>query len=268
MKKATTALQLVAGLSVLAFLAVAMFALLQYVAGQQATAPLAQATAPVGYPPPATRFPPTLTLPSGYPQPPATSTWSPAQFTAIAQTGEAFVATNVAEATQAATRIAEMTASAPSNPRIGPQTVYDLEGQYSLQLFEGWRAYVGGTTVIVNYDTSQQLDSHTYPPGGLKIQIGVGKLEEGQSFDAWLSHWRSISTSFDKLVPTLEATEPLPITVGAYGGVTYYIGDVRRVKEIVLPLPDGRIVIIGLTPAESPAMQEALSMLATLNALP
>jgi len=234
MKKVAIALQLVAGLFVLTFLALAMLALLQYVAGQQATAPLAQATAPVGYPPPATRFPPTLTLPSGYPQPPATATWSPAQFTAIAQTGQAFVATNVAEATHVATRIAELTASAPPNPRVGPQTIYDPEGHYSLQLFEGWRAYIGGTTVIVNYDESQAPDVHTFPEGGLKIQIGAGNLPAGKTFDQWLTEWIALETSVDVAGKGASATKPQPYTLGRYNGVTFTI--------LALSLPSRRLI--------------------------
>ncbi|MGQ0602519.1 MAG: hypothetical protein ACT4QE_12595 [Anaerolineales bacterium] len=180
------------------------------------------------------------------------------------------VATRAAEETAViGTRIAELTASAPPpNPRIGPQIIYDLEGQYSLQLFQGWQAYLGGTTIAVNYDFDVALPPDTFPPNGLKIQIGIGRLEEGQSFEEWLVSWRAISTAFDELVPTLEATEPQPITVGAYEGITYFIEDRDRVKEIILPQEDGRVVIIGLTPADSPAMQEALSMLATLNVTP
>ncbi|MGQ0602520.1 MAG: hypothetical protein ACT4QE_12600 [Anaerolineales bacterium] len=63
MKKATTALQLIAGLFVLTFLALAMFALIQYAAGRQAAVPLARATSPVGYPPPVTGLPATPTWP-------------------------------------------------------------------------------------------------------------------------------------------------------------------------------------------------------------
>ncbi len=155
-------------------------------------------------------------------------------------------------------------------PEGAPVIITDPEGNFSLRLLPGWRAYVGGTTVIINYDDENLGGEGNFPPGALKIQIGVGKLEPGQSFEQWLSDWMAISTSFppDFPQPTLTATDSQPYTLGRYEGVTYFINSEPRVLEIVLPVSDGRAIVISLTPADSPALSEALSMLSALDILP
>jgi hypothetical protein len=139
-----------------------------------------------------------------------------------------------------------------------------------LQLLPGWHAAVGGTTVIVNYDETNLGSEGDFPPGAMKIQIGVGVLEQGQTFEQWLSNWISVSVAAppDSGLSPITATWPTRSTIGRYEGVTYFLNGQPRVQEIILPLNDGRIIIIGLTPADSPALPEALSILSPLNVSP
>ncbi len=254
MKRAWDFAQVVGGLVLLGMMAVGLIAVFQAARGG-APVPALQVTVQTteGYPP----LPDVTIVPQGYPLPTPAPTLSPPEVTA---TWGAW--------------IAEATASVPTplptpGPLIGPQIIYDPSGQFTMTLLSGWRAYVGGTTVIINYDDEQLSDVHTFPPGGLKIQIGVGELDPGESFEQWLSNWIAISLSPppDSGLPNLTATEPQPYTLGNYDGVTYIINDEYSIMEIVLSLSAERVMVIGLTPADSPALPEALSMLSTVEAL-
>jgi hypothetical protein len=148
-----------------------------------------------------------------------------------------------------------------------PYLITDPVNHFSLILLPGWHAHVGGTTVIFNYDDENFGGEGNFPPGGLKIQFGVGDLEPKQSFEQWLAKWiaSSIAPPPGSSSPSLTATEPRPYTLGKYRGVTYFIDADPRIMEIVFPLTDGRIMVIGLMPAGSLALPEALSILSTLD---
>jgi len=153
--------------------------------------------------------------------------------------------------------------------------IYDPLGRFSLKLLPGWRASVpsanavSGATVIINYDDENLGGEGAFPPGALKIQIGAGKLPAGQSFEQWLSDWLTYRTVEEFPGPRPTATEPMPYQLGRYEGVTFFrTGLDYTSMEIVLPLSDERVMAIGLVPADSPALSEALLMLSTLDVSP
>jgi hypothetical protein len=154
-------------------------------------------------------------------------------------------------------------------PEGAPVIITDPEGNFSLQLLPGWRAHVGGSTSIKNYDDESLSDVHTFPPGGLKIQMGVGKLPDGQSFEQWLSDWLTYRNIEEFPGPRPTSTEPIPYQLGNYQGVTFMrTGLDYTIMEIVLPLSDNRVMAISLVPADSPALAEALAMLSMLEISP
>jgi len=151
-------------------------------------------------------------------------------------------------------------------------TFYEQANHYSLKLLPGWYAYSGngGEDSITNYDMEAITDLNRFQPGDLKINIGAGKLEPGQSFQQWVAHWITVeaSPSPDSSMPPATATEPQPYTLGHYEGIAFFVTGQLRVMEIVLPWGDKGVMVIGLMPADSSAISEALSMLSTIDYLP
>jgi hypothetical protein len=179
------------------------------------------------------------------------------------------------DTTLSSTAIGDWTATAPTaQPTARPaeegQTIQAAAGQLSLTLRPGWYAYLAGTTYLTNYDQDQVQDVTTLPQGGIKIVLDLGTLNEGQNFDDWLVNWIDLSTAPppDTNLPRLSVTEPEPYELGSYAGVAYFIEDIPRIMQIVLPASDGRIVMIGLTSAETTDNRDALAMLSTLQILP
>lgn len=98
----------------------------------------------------------------------------------------------IAPAISLETLIAQMTAEIPSpepsptpSIMVGAATVQERGGNFRVQLREGWWAAAKGTTVLTNYDP--QSSSNEFESGELKIQIGVVRLDPGQTFSEWLS---------------------------------------------------------------------------------
>jgi hypothetical protein len=169
-----------------------------------------------------------------------------------------------------------MTEHAPVIPTpigtvMGPQTVQSMDGDFQLELLPGWRAYLGSTTLIMNYDDSKiGEEGDLLPPGSLNIQIGVGRLPPEQSLDHWLTEWITVQmTNFQAPdQPTLASPTPQPYVLGSHQGITYNISAQPSFMQIILPVSDGRLIVIGLRPNDSPTLPEALSMLSTLVILP
>jgi hypothetical protein len=155
-------------------------------------------------------------------------------------------------------------------PEGAPVIITDPEGNFRLQLLPGWRASVGRITVITNYDTEQLSDVHSYPSDGLKIQIGIGRLPADKSFEQWQEEWIALETSPvpEDGWPGQTATDPIPYMLGPYEGFSYYLNGEIRVFEIHLLLSGSRVMGIQLMPADSPALEEALVMLSTLEISP
>jgi len=257
MKRAQHFFEIAAGLVIIGALALGAIVAFRALSGGGGTG--AQAGTPPGYPPP--------------------------QATVPAPEATALEGTRIAETTAIlATRIVAATASAPATipvplptltPLPGGQTCYiDTLNHLSLKLLPNWHYSpppspdaLGGATVLYNYDPEKVTGSEgDFPPGSLKVQISTGKLEVGQSFDQWVSSLITSYTSSTESTP-LRATEPTPYKLGKYEGVSFvFTGNGYSSKEIVLPVNEGRVLIIGLMPADSSALLDGLSILDTLDA--
>ena len=102
--------------------------------------------------------------------------------------------------------------TATYTPPPDKQTFYENESRYSLKLSTGWYAYNahGGYDSITNYDVNMVTDLNKFQPGDLKINIGVGKLSIGQSFQQWVSNRLTTSTSPDPNYPVPSPTATTP----------------------------------------------------------
>lgn len=157
---------------------------------------------------------------------------------------------------------------------VGPQSVYDPLNLFSVKLLAGWYAAtpdakaVAGVTEITNYD---MFHVDNPPPGSMSIQISIGELKLEQSFEQWLSDRRARETSPEYGAGGVTLTESQPYTLGHYTGVTYTARDLfsrKGITIIYLLTSDGRIVGIGLKPADSLVLSDALSILSTLDVSP
>ena len=177
--------------------------------------------------------------------------------------------TAIASSDDKATASAVPPVAATTGRIIGPQTITDPAGHYSLGLRAGWWASLGATTVLVNYDEDTIANVNKFAPGDLKVQISVGRVQAGQSFDQWLSDWIAIETAPapGSGKPNLAATMPVPFKLGNYDGFQFTIDSEYPITEVDLPIDDGWVIIIGFTPSDSPAMSEALSMLTGIEIL-
>ena len=124
-----------------------------------------------------------------------------------------------------------------------------------------------GVTIILNFDetkVSARLGTPP-PPNWLKIQIGAGRLKPGQSFEQWLSDRIAPETTSSDYGSIITATEPSPYNLGKYAGASFVLTEgSTKIQEIAL-LNEGRIIDMGLTPADSLALSEALSMLSSIE---
>ena len=151
---------------------------------------------------------------------------------------------------------------------VDPQTIYDPAGQFSLILPPGWRALVYTTTSIYNYDENVVGEHEgSFPPGTLRIEIVVGKLPDGLSFEQWQSEQIARNTQPDPGIdwPGQTATEPQPYTLGRYDGFSYTLNGEPHILKINLPLSNSRVMVVTLKPSDSPALSEGLKILSTLE---
>lgn len=187
-------------------------------------------------------------------------------------------ATYVVQAT--ATTAALMTAMPTLVPTLTPlpsgQRCYvDPVNNFTLLLNPGWQANppptgaANGDTILYNYNVEAVGGSEVggggdLPQDAMKIQMAVGELNTNQTFEQWLSD--RINVYGTSAAPTpLTTTVPSPYTLGRYSGVSFLIsGYGPNALEIALPI-NGSVAVIGLIPADSPTLPEAVSMLSTLN---
>ena len=103
-------------------------------------------------------------------------------------------------------------------------------------------------------------------PGELKMDMMVYPLEEGQSFDQWVEERRnSLASSQNPGVTPIQLTEPTPITIGSYNGVSYT--SVGAEDFLIIKLSnDDKAISISFSYAGSSAQTEALDILSTLDA--
>lgn len=249
------AISTIIGLFLLAGLIILSVYLFQTVGSQPASAVIEPTQAP-NYPPPYDGPPVT-----GYPPPPIIPTISETELAELS-------ATNLAEVTA----IVAKTLTAQPTPTdqggiVGEAIIYDPLQRYRLQLPSGWRAWPDETTIIVNYN--QDIESaHEFPSGGIKVQIGVGKLADNKTFEEWQTEWIALEISPDFAGSGVTASTPQPFTLGNYEGTAFFIKTPSlQIMEINILRKD-QIIIIGLTSADSIALNDALAMLATLEILP
>jgi hypothetical protein len=150
---------------------------------------------------------------------------------------------------------------------VGPTRFVDLLNQFSLNLPAGWYADppMGGGSIIYNFDPTilGVGEIVSFPPKSVKIQIGFNELKANQSFQQWLSDVIAFLKSPEAPVPVM-VTQPDPYKFGNYEGSSFVVsGYGPSIQNIALPLGDGRVLIIGLMPAESSDIPEVLSVLTT-----
>jgi hypothetical protein len=154
-----------------------------------------------------------------------------------------------------------------------PYIITDPVNRFSMTVLPGWYAYtpdakaIVGVTSIANYD--MRLEDQQ-PQGGLSIQISIGQLKPGQSFEQWLTDWRALETSPESGAFGVTLTDSRPYKLGPYEGVTFIGNKLNNpsVLEIDLLTSGGRIAVIGLSPADSPVLSEAFQMLSTIEISP
>lgn len=223
---------------------------------------------PAGYPGPevsallTAQAVPTQT-PEGYPGPEATV--SPADADA---TLAAIVATMWAEATASA-----QGPTATPIVLVGPRTIVDSTGQYSFELPEGWWATALAGTSLTNYGGDKLTDVNQFPPGGMKVDIGIDSLN-GRTVNEWLAYFMALAVEGENALlegsgSDMTFTEVQALQLGPHSAYEYYMTTPQQVvyRQIAIP-QDDRIIIIGIRPVDSPAMDEALLILSTLKFLP
>ena len=164
--------------------------------------------------------------------------------------------------------------AATATPPADPLVIYDPVNRFRLRILPGWYVItpdpkaIVAVTSISNYDIVHTDDR---PPDGLSIQISIGQLGAEQSFEQWLSDRRALETSPENGSSGVTLTESQPYTLGRYKGVTYTAHDPASSKDVMivyLLTDDRRIVGIGLSPANVPALSEGLSILSTIEVSP
>jgi len=192
---------------------------------------------------------------------------SPNQSTALAESRLAVTLSSSFAATSSAFPI--------PTPYLQPTDTYsehdpvcfvDPSHRFSLVIAPGWYASpMGGHSVtLYNYDyrhIAEQDD--VFSNGGMKVSLDVLDVVQGTNFDQYVED--RIEVEQQAAENRLIVTDPISYTLGAYSGVAFtFSGYGLDVMEIILK--DGnRIAIIGLMPANSPALPEAMSILSSLD---
>ncbi len=143
----------------------------------------------------------------------------------------------------------------------GEQCFVDRYDHISLWLPSGWRGMGEdrkGTDYFFNYSEADLPPRGGFPPGGIKVEIEFAQVKAGQTFEQWYSDLVA------RMAP--DAPTPYPYELGKHKGYAQDLqGDEVGSMVITLPRGDGGVVLIGLMPANSPALSDALKMLSTLD---
>jgi hypothetical protein len=223
----------------------------------------AQPRAGTAYPGPATPLPALTATPIGYPGPATPGPTVPGPtLTAYAMTAQV-----------------DATEDAGPTPTIdpgyvwGPQVVQDDAANFRITIPEGWMARARRAITIYNYDSTLRGGEGDFQPGEVKVTIDYDELEPNETFEQWLETTiaEQTDTSVDPYAPPISATEPQPKMLGANEGVSYVLtSGLAQTSTIVymLPTDDGRVIMVGMGPAESTAAPLAIEVLSTLEILP
>jgi hypothetical protein len=126
-----------------------------------------------------------------------------------------------------------------------------------------------GAAIFYNYDPDYADDVGHLPPDALKIQIGVAPLLARESFQDWVAKWAYFEIDNDASAGLKLAIhdDPAPVAVGPFEGFAYTINSPYRpsVLEINLQLSSQQVMVIGLSPADSPAIPVAMEALSSIR---
>ena len=142
--------------------------------------------------------------------------------------------------------------------------------RYSLEIPQGWYILptpsdaVYGSAVLFNYDPNASEISGETPADGLKVQIGVAPLVAGQNFNDWVTKWIDFQVNGDSgKANNVHVSRLDPITVGKYPGMkSVFLNPFSSsTLEIDMLLNNDQVMTVGLTPADSPDVNEFLQIL-------
>jgi hypothetical protein len=163
----------------------------------------------------------------------------------------------------------------PPTPYPEDKVVSNPSDTITLMVPKGWYASFSetsqGTTVIANFEL-WALEGR--PEGGIMVELGIGNLKEGQTFDQWLVERREYLESDPYGPGPTFITDDQPISVSTYSGVTYDIGQImddgreHTFQSIYLLVDDLWVTGVVIKPLPSPDYQKALSILHTLRLTP
>ncbi len=147
-----------------------------------------------------------------------------------------------------------------------PVCYIDPLSRFSLVVAPGWYATpLGGYALILyNYDYNDPgLQHDIFSKGGMKVSLDVVDLPPEKDFDQFVQDRIIVEKEGAEIQVTV--TDPIRYTLSAYSGVTFTVsGYYPDVMEILLQ-SGNRIAIIGLMPANSPALTQAMSILSSLD---
>lgn len=201
-----------------------------------------------------------------YPPPPH-GTASPFDATATRTTPDATIMALVTDVF--ATQNALSTPLAPFSGTLAPGQIYDDIHHFTIYLPPGWSYSLspyGGAMLLANYENI----SDYLPDGGVLIELGAGAMPLGQTITQVVESRLAYERSFEDGISDAVFSTPEPFTLGAYTGLSYVISPTFgiKIRTIFLESKDGRLMGINIKPADSPALPEALQVLATVELLP
>lgn len=106
------------------------------------------------------------------------------------------------------------------------------------------------------------------------VELGIGRLKEGQTFEQWLAERREYIKSDPYGPGPTFMTDNQPITLGKYSGITYDIGRMmddgqeHTFQSIFLPIKEHLVASIIIKPLPSLDYEKVLSILTTLTITP
>jgi hypothetical protein len=161
---------------------------------------------------------------------------------------------------------------------IGPACYVDPLNRFSLRLPKGWQADQppsadadAGLSVFYNFLVGQLKSDNgsiELPENALKVQVAAFDLAADETLEQWVSGARNRLISSDpQTQPGATAGSPYSYRIANFDGLAYYAADASGYKRLLIHLPAGdqRLLVIILSPAQSPAIPQALMMLESLK---
>lgn len=159
----------------------------------------------------------------------------------------------------------------------GPLQYVDPRYSYSLDIPASWIIYPSDPAAIIasahlcNYDPQviedQQLER---PPSAICIQLGVGLIEENESFTEWVIRKRA-----SELDPNYsgqgvrQASKITSAKIGIKVSASFLLSNTDGSEVLEIDVPgETSVVVAAISPADSPAIADAINILNTLALLP